>query len=118
MSRILRRLMIMMTLACVPRKRGLHEESVLPSLSATEGNIMTSARRLRRAADGRQPQASKPFFYAFFEELIGPREPMKPAPVPFPLPVRHVDVVTATLLPTLEASSPRSSSVHTFAQFP
>ena len=110
--------MIMMTSACVPRKQGLHQESVLPSSSATEGNIMTSARRLGRAADGRQPQASKPFCFDFTEELIGPRDPLKLAPVPFPLPVRHVEVATAPSAPTLEASSPRFLNVPPRAPFP
>ena len=85
---------------------------------------MTSARRLGRAAKGRQPQASKPFCYGFSEEmcyteeLIGPRDPLKPAPVPFPLPLRHVEVITVPSAPTPEASLPRILNVPPRAPFP
>ena len=59
--------------------------------------------RLDGAAEEGQPSASKKLCLDLLEEmremsherLIGPRDPLKPAPVPSPLPVRHVEVATA-----------------------
>ena len=83
-----------------------------------------STRRLEGAAEGRQPSASKKLCFELIEEmsherkLIGPRDPLKPASVPFPLPVRHVDIITAPSAPTPEASLPRTLNVHPRAPFP